>query len=446
MIRQTFEINNQIILTIFHRGFHEYPKERQIEEKLEISNHTVYFKECWFEPEKSFEIQYDTSNTQFLEIENEKNPYSSLCCNYEEYIIIEKNEICKALLKDTIAYRKLCEFVIELSGYNLLKNPYSINNTLIFRKTTVSIEKSNNNGLVKISLEKQDDYELLVNIKYKILNNIVKIHSLTTSETIITFPDKDGWNIFDIEIYHDNIPVFIEHNISWIEHVQLSMNVVTKQQEIELRREKRGIMLQEHSSDILNIGEPISHDLLREYSYQNQILKSKLNSKSKFELLTENEYGRALEIFEEITSNLTFDELWIFDPYFVDIQSGFAKNYDIMAILSTNLNMKKIIIYEQGKGKIEQYKESIKDLLEVFSSSGTSLKLIGTQKHFHDRFIFLKNSERILGYQLGTSFNSFGENYSTINELTAFDSHNLFEILNRDLLNVDLIVLEDLVK
>lgn len=446
MIKQTFKVNNQIILTLFHREFYEYPKARKIEEKLEVGNYTIYFRECWVEPDETFEIQYDTSSSQFLEVENEKNPYSSLCCNYEEYIIIEKTEICKALLKDITVYRKLCEFVQEYSGYDLLKSPYSVNNTLIFTKTEISVEKSKNDGMIKITLNKPDDYEVLINFKYKVKNKIVKILSFTTSENIITFPDKDGWDLFDMEIYHENIPVYFEQDISWIEHIQISMSLVTKRQEIDLRHEKRKVVLQEHSSEIIKIGEPISRDLLAEYSFQNQTLKNKLNTKYKFEILTENEYGRALDIFKEITSNPTFNELWIFDPYFVDIQSGFAKNYDIMAILSTNLNMKKYIVYEQSKGKIEQYKESIKDLLKVFSTSSTSLKLIGTQKHFHDRFIFLKNSKRILGYQLGTSFNSFGENYSTISELTDFDSRNVFEILHKNILPADKTIIEVLVK
>lgn len=446
MIRQTFEINEQIILTLFHKEFGEYPKERIIEEKIKISNHEVTFKECWFEPEEVFEIQYDTKRSNFLEIENEKNPYSAFCCNCEEYINIEKSELSNEFLKDMESYKKMSDFVVEHSGYNLLRNPYSIENTLIFTKTEVSIERYNQNGVVKLIINKPNDYELLINIKFKSGSNIVKVTSFTTLENVITFPDKEGWSLFDIEFYHENKPVFIEQNVSWIESVHISMNIITSQQEIELRRVKKKIKFQEHSSDVLIAGEPISDDILEEYSYRSQELKSKLNSKYKFELLTENEYERALDIFKEITSNLNFEELWIFDPYFVDVQSGYDKTYDIMAILSTNLKLKKFIVYEQGKGKIEQYKESIKDLIQIFSRSSTTLTLIGTQKHFHDRFIFLKSSKRISGYQLGTSLNSFGENYSTINELTAADSRCVFDVLKRDLLKTELILSEDLTK
>lgn len=446
MIRQQFEINEQIVLTLFHKEFEEYAKERIIEERIKINNHEITFRESWFEPDELFEIQYDTVDYNFLEIENDKNPYSKLCCDCEEYVNIKKSEISKEFLKDIETYKKLCDFVVEYSGYHLLRNPYSIDNTLIFKKTKVSVEKQNQNGIVQITIKKPNNYELLVNVKFKNGSNIVKIISFTTLENVIEFPDKEGWDLFDIEFYYENKPVFIEQNVSWIESINISMNLITNQQEIELRHVKKKIKIQEHSSDVIIAGEKLHDDILQEYSYQSQVLKSKLNSKYKFELLTENEYDRALDIFKEITSNLTIEELWIFDPYFVDIQNGFDKNYDIMAILSTNLKLKKFIIYEQGKGKIEQYKESIKDLIPVFSRSKATLTLIGTVKHFHDRFIFLKNSKRIIGYQLGTSLNSFGENYSTINELTAADSQYVFEVLNRDLLRDELVLTEDISK
>lgn len=443
MIRQTFGINNQIILTIFHKNFIHYPKSRIIEQHSIFGDYEFVFKECWCED--NYEIKYDIHNSKFLEIENEQNPYSNLCCIYEEYINIHKNSICNELLKDLLTYQELCEFVLEYSGFNLLKSPLSINNILVFSKTPISIKKYNKDGIVTIFINKSFECELLINIKYKVGTSIVRISSFKTKENSITFPDKDNWNLFDIEIFLKDAPVYIEHDISWIESLQFSMNVVTNKQEIDLRREKRSVSLEQHSSDLISMGKPVRDDLCKDYSYQNQILKSKLNKQLKFELLTENEYARALDIFKEITSNPTFTELWIFDPYFTDVNGGFDKNHDIMVILSTNLNMKKNIIYEQGKGNLDQYKKSIEEVIKIFSESHTPLRLIGTRKHFHDRFIFLKNSRRVLGYQLGTSFNSFGENYSTIAELTPFDSKYVFEILSENLLQDDQTIIEKLV-
>ena len=63
---------------------------------------------------------------------------------------------------------------------------------------------------------------------------------------------------------------------------------------------------------------------------------------------------------------------------------------------------------------------------------------------FHDRFIFIKTDERIIGYQIGTSLNSFGTNYSNIIKLNDYCAKNIFEILNEDIVSNNIFKLGDL--
>lgn len=71
------------------------------------------------------------------------------------------------------------------------------------------------------------------------------------------------------------------------------------------------------------------------------------------------------------------------------------------------------------------------------------MKFIKATDKFHDRFIFLKNDENIIGYQIGTSLNSFGTNYSNIIKLNDYCAKTIFKILFENVVSGEIYILED---
>ena len=71
------------------------------------------------------------------------------------------------------------------------------------------------------------------------------------------------------------------------------------------------------------------------------------------------------------------------------------------------------------------------------------IKFIRAEKQFHDRFIFLNNIDKVTGYQIGTSLNSFGTNYSNIIKLNDNCAKEIFKILHEDIVTEHILKLSD---
>lgn len=90
------------------------------------------------------------------------------------------------------------------------------------------------------------------------------------------------------------------------------------------------------------------------------------------------------------------------------------------------------MVFSKYKTLIEsEREESLRDL------NLNSFNFIKAKHNFHDRFIFLINDEKIVGYQIGTSLNSFGTNYSNIIKLNDYCAKTIFETLNEDIVSND---------
>ena len=65
------------------------------------------------------EIKYDKKIAGFLERENKKNPYSTYCCNYIEYITYDKRDLIKDFLKEKTIFNKISDFIREWTGLSV---------------------------------------------------------------------------------------------------------------------------------------------------------------------------------------------------------------------------------------------------------------------------------------------------------------------------------------
>ena len=143
-----------------------------------------------------------------------------------------------------------------------------------------------------------------------------------------------------------------------------------------------------------------------------------------------------MDLFNDLTRKS--GEIWIFDPYFLSQKySDLEDITDFLMILINNVHRKHIVFSKYRDGSFESFKNDLSiPQLAFFKKFGfQNVEFIESKEDFHDRFIFFVSKNKIEGYQLGTSINSLGKNYSNIVKLNAFCCHYIFKILMDDIVS-----------
>ncbi len=453
MIKQQFFYNDQEIMRIYHDGFDDYPRHRTIHHEEKLSSGTIVFHESWIDNLDSEVISYDFLVEGFLPSQHDKNPYGTLCCDYKEFITEEKSWIQEMLSTNSQLFNEISDFLQKWSGFNLRKSPYTLNNVLVFTPTKIEIEKTlskENERNLHLTILRNDYGEITCIAKFK-LNHIVVDTKLISIQQHHLLESNRDWNTVDIELYSNNRLVYAYYDLSFIKSIHINMGVISRQVEVPLQLSNKTITLKKVAYQPIVIGE--KHlEQLNSYFYQEKLLTRRLTQGRRFEFITKGQYERALEIFGEIAGLHDFNEMWIYDPYFIDYRpkGGKARINDILKVLGKNIRLKKNIVFEADSEEVarqqfEKFREAIKDTVEFFKKRKIDLNFTfyGTKEHFHDRFLFLINEYSLKAFMLGTSFNSFGDNYSAIIELDPLDGKKVFDILNKEIVSRNHIVLSE---
>lgn len=441
MIKQIFYYDNKIILQVYHENFPNYQRHEKLHKTKQLDEGKVELREYWIEELERENTIYDSIAHGFLHVNHSKNPYSTLCCNYKEFITYDKDS---ELIKDKQVtnikeFKLLAEFVKKWCGYDLLKSPFSLNNTLFFKPAEINPKISlddNNEKVLKLIVPESRYSKLMCITKFKQGDNIVDTQiSAEVSEEIDIEP-KENWSSVDLELYSDSDLVYAYYDLSFINSINFNMNFVTRQVNVDLKKANKSIELTSVSSSTTQFGDSTISEELLSYYRQEHLIKDQLNIKKRIEFLTKDEYERGLDILSDIANTSGYTEMWIFDPYFISLDIGGGKDRinDIIKVLGSNLNLKKKIVFEKSKGDFTAFKGAIKDTVEELQKREISLdfNFFGTETRFHDRFIFLKNEDQMQSFLFGTSFNSLGDNYSTVVELNSINGKSIFEILMKD--------------
>ncbi|SNX52903.1 VPA1262 family N-terminal domain-containing protein [Thermoanaerobacterium sp. RBIITD] len=466
MIKQVFYFDGKEFIRFYHDGFNDYRKNRNLSENTVIDSHNIEFKEYYIDDLINEDIECDDIIEGFLSRNNKKNPYSSCCCNYKEYINYNKELYNEFQDKDI--FKKVSDFVEEWSGFKLKYNPYSIFNIFVFNRTLIDINlTTNDEGNIFIDYNQNIYNNILFIIKLK-LGNII-VNTMVYRGSIKNIIPNQLWDSIDIEIYsEDNKLIYAYYDLHFIKYININMGIINKDIEMNLKTQKRKVNLKSVFNQLLKVGKKNSDsDRLISYLYNEQLAYKKKNYNNRlFEFLGKNEEDKAFKIFEQISSADGFTEMWIFDPYFIDYKpkGGKDKLNDIIIILSKNLSLKKNIVYEVGKNinleeknensidknkvhqEFDEFIKAIKPTKEIINKKAKqnlNITFYGTKEHFHDRFIFLTNDDFIKGYMLGTSLNSFGDNYSTIIELDLDNAKIVFNKLKNNVVNKDNIMVKE---
>jgi hypothetical protein len=453
MIKQQFLLNGKEFLRIYHDGFQDYPQGREISQTETLAEGNIEFHELWIANLTGESISYDNVTSGFLPLDHSKNPYGTLCCHFKEFIRYEKSVIKGGKIENPVHFRKVRDFVKKWAGFDLNKAPYSMNNVLLFEPTRIQLDKkidAQNERILKLSIMENGYGELTGVIKFKRHDSIVDTRIVSIVESTVLIESVVDWTSVDIELFEEGQLVYAYYDLSFIKSINIDMGIVTKQVKVDLQQSGETVTLEEVSSQPIIVGETTDPKELTAYQYQEQLLKRQLNATKRFEFLSKGEYERGLEIFGEIAQERGYRELWVFDPYFLSYESGGKRRLnDILTILGKNLTLKKKIVFEARQDDVQtkftEFKAALQTTVEDLRRKRAILdfKFIGTKEHFHDRFIFLKNEHKLRAFMLGTSFNSFGENYSTIIELEELDGRHVFDSLMNDIVKPDNLVLTE---
>lgn len=440
------------ILTIIHEKMDddEFSKERNLNENININDHIISFKEYYSDENCLENFEYEFKIEGFLECQNHKNPYSTYSTFYKEFVnqddnlLVSNNEI-QINQND---FEELIEFIKKYT--NLAISPYSIGNIFIFSPIKINVNSHNSKNFPYLIINGIDTKGIAF-VKFKLDNIILESYVINDISDGYEIYSEGDWNNYEIEIFDEEKLVFkAKYNIS--RSISFDMNYLTKVFEKKLLKIDGKIMITDGEiSDSFIISDNTYLDFLNHYLLNEKIEFNKIYhpKKSYCNFLKTDEIRRAYKIFEDIIKQN--QEMWIFDPFFISDNNSVDKLIDILILLSSTPKKKHIIFTEAPDENEEKNMTFEKYERQVFTNGYEELRDLKLEnlifhksdEKFHDRFIFLKNEEKIWGYQVGTSLNSFGTNYSNIIKLNDYCAEQIFDILSEDIITDEIYKLGD---
>lgn len=450
MIIQEFYWDDEKILTIIHAKMEDKIKNRTLSEEIEILGHKIIFKEYYNRISALEDFEHDFVIDGFLECNTMKNPYNNYSARYKEFVNQGNNSLIhnQQLSIDTENFKELCKFIKENSNFNL--TPSSIGNLLVFYPIKIDVKSHNSENFPYLTIEGNDVHGTAF-VKFKLDDIILESYVLNNIYDGFEIWSKRDWDNYEIEIFNDgNLIYKAKHNI--IRTIKLNVGITTKIIEKKYQSMDNSILISNtEMTTPITISDNSDLDFLESYLINEKIEMNKIkNPKESYcNFLKQNEREKAFEIFKNIIEEN--NEMWIFDPFFISDNSGIAVLIDILITLYSTSKPKNIVFTENPDENEEKnmtfnkYKSQIEthgqESLRDFDLK--SIKFIKAADNFHDRFIFLKNEENIIGYQIGTSLNSFGTNYSNIIKLNDYCAKRIFKILFENVVSEDVYTLGD---
>ena len=435
IVQEFFEDGNKI-LTIVHEKMDEGIENRSLNDSISIDGHIISFKEYFVNKFKLDDIECDLVIQGFLKCKDEKNPYKEYSTFFKEFVNFQENAFFEdnSPIVPIKEYNKLYKFIKDYSNYNFTK--YSWGNVLFFSPVKIKTNWfwSDNFPYLKIS---GCDVKGRAIIKFK-LNHIilesVVLEDIYDGQKIFSNYD---WNNYEIEIY-DGMKLIFKKQQDLIRNINMHINMETENYKVNLKKSNKPISLNPQTIESYNTNErkPLDHIskyLTDEFKFYSNFINVK---KDKCIFLRKNEREKALDLFNDLTRKS--GEIWIFDPYFLSQKySDLEDITDFLMILINNVHRKHIVFSKYRDGSFESFKNDLSiPQLAFFKKFGfQNVEFIESKEDFHDRFIFFVSKNKIEGYQLGTSINSLGKNYSNIVKLNAFCCHYIFKILMDDIVS-----------
>lgn len=436
MIIQEFYFDNDKFLTIVHENMDDNLKNRNINDSVDIGEHIISFNEYYADEFNLDNINHDCSIEGFLDCNNEKNPYMEYSTFYKEFVDLNYNNPFEdnSPILPLKEYKKLFNFIKEYTNYNFTK--YSFGNIIFFTPIKIKAKSYFEDGLPYLKIMGNDVKGNAV-VKFKvngvILESII-IEDVFDGQKIFS---KCDWNNCEIEIF-DGKELLYKNHYNLLRSIGLESNIVTEIYKVNLNKSKNQFNLSPPMYESFTIGETKHIDTISSY------LTSEINfylnfinvGKDNCTFLRKNERDKAYKLLDDILKKS--GEIWIFDPYFLSQKySDFEDITDFLMLLINNSHRRNIVFSKFSDGSFEDFKNQLNEVeLAFFKDFGFSnVNFIESKENFHDRFMFFVSENNIEGFQLGTSINSLGKNYSNIVKLSPFCCQYIFKILMEDIVS-----------
>ncbi len=432
MIVQEFYYDEKIFLTIVHENMDKDVKNRNLDDSININEHIISFNEYYVDEFNLDDNDYDLFIEGFLDCNNEKNPYKYYSAFYKEFVYLNHDNPFEdnSPILPLKEYNILSNFIKEYANYNFTK--YSFGSVLFFSPIKIKTDfYLDYPPYFKIS---GGDVRGNAFVKFKVNEVILEsqiIEDIFDGQKIFS---KCDWNNCEIEIYDGNELLYKNHH-NLIRNIDLKVNMNTENFKVKLKKSEKQFTLspsnyESYTNNEIKPIDSISSHLTDETNFYSNYIGVE---EDKCTFLRKNERGKAYDLFDNILRNS--GDIWIFDPYFFD-KNSFSVITDFLMFLINN-NHRKHIVFSKYFGSFENFKNQLNSSeLAFFKDFGFSkVNFIESQERFHDRFIFFVSKNKIEGFQLGTSINSFGENYSNIVKLSPFCCQYIFKILMEDIVS-----------
>ncbi len=438
MIVQTFKFDNTIILELYHDCFNDYPNDREIVDTKNINGDELIFEEkyaCNVSFPQLPKYEWILDSDHFM------NPYY----NYSSILIEYRNTKKLGRIFNDFKYElfiEIYEFVKRHANIDISKYPYVLGNSLFYtpQKYKVIVEESKDNHKNRmIKIDGIKDSSNIIIFEFKIDERTINTFVVEGNNN---FESNFNWKNLDVTVINNNNIVYKSLNNRNLRKFKTKWvgSCITKK--VPLKTVNKNIELTKWTSLEGNVVLEKNDDEL--YCKNNLRLKYDIERKFRNNIyfLGKNETAKLFDILEKYSKS-ECDELWIMDPFFLNIELSneenlktFEKICDILIMFSQNTNIKKRIIFRTGNDEnIKNFLDKLKndrlcENADIFQNY--NFELIRTSTNVHDRFIFLVHDNHVTGILFGGSFNKLGENYSTIVELDPISAKEIFLILQSE--------------
>ena len=456
MICDKITYKGEVILTIYHRGFTRESGAKRLHNTLKVGRFNLCFEETVVDEQSiNFPIERTIKFEGLLDAKSNINPYKESACAYmEHYVALYKPKRLFSfsngnfeLLISTEHLQQINSFVEQHTGLEIAENPIFYGDTFVFSCHERNYRANENVGIIVSSVK--SNTTIFVNFKKNgAIVSAKKIHIDKDTQEICINSDAD-WAYHDIEIFEDDKLVYCDKDVSYIRHIYLNMGIIGTANHIKLKTFESLFQLQDKTSETTShIGDPVDEiEELLNKSNQKMLRCLKENQDdNRTTFISPDEYSKAFKTIAEVIQS-SRNELWIFDPYFSNID-GWNTGLDFLRILAhCNAKSKNVVFFANNLAKAydaQQVKTHIIQDVEIqkiiLSKSSLGITLYQSKAPIHDRFIITKNDNGSFGgIAIGTSLNSIGRNHFCIFALESKSAKTIFENLRAWLNNGNIV-------
>lgn len=455
MILDKITYAGENILTIYHRGFLREHGAKELQFNLKIGHHYARFTETVVEDESPMFENFNYMIEGLLDPKHEYNPYGDSACAYmEHYVSLKKPKRLFSL--DDKGYnlsialdhmQELNAFVEKHTGFRIGENPICYGDIFVFSCNERNYRSNKENSIILTDI-KMDTTVIIRFKKQGIIVSTVKEYCADLQKEIQIDTSVD-YDSHDIEIYEGEQLVYYNNDISYIRRIHLDMTLKGSSNYIKLNELSALYSSKDKSCPTTtHIGEPIDQSqelLIASNRNLKRILSENIDDK-RTTFIQPGEYEKAFNIIAEVAQSAQ-KELWIFDPYFSDI-NGQRVTVDFLRLLSVcDADTKVVVFYSKDAANshdascLKTVAEQDIEIQKFIKQKGLlNIYLQQSRAPIHDRFVITRDKDgRYGGLMVGTSFNSMDRNHFCIFSLEAKSAKTILENL-MDWLNSDNIV------